>query len=415
MSTNNSRKEAHLAAKQLLLKGSFSEALTLLQKAEVEHGPHIALTADIATCLYYSGAISAWNASVQRMDQDFKSVMPLLSPKMRYAAGLMLGKFREEQGLIHLALENYREIKDSLSPTAHSNFHHLCIAQLIRLQSTYGVKANLGEYYRCLIKLPLESDLFQDFDVQHALVLAEFRLVGLKLALQRLNAVLSNTQRRESEVSLLVLDLAELILRSNQDLPEELLNQIRAIHPQDEYERCLQQFSMTRELVVSPKILNHVSIAGSIRLLSLSALHSDEPTIQKNAIQLLLRDLSCSKSEDLWRDFLADLFRDKEAKVQKLLISNCDVIFEKSSFSLSTKPTMVKLLRAISRYQSISVEDAVKAIWESEFNESYFHRLRVLTNRLNLLIARELGPVKLLRVTKEKLLIRNGFEVVTKE
>ncbi|MNL52232.1 hypothetical protein D3C87_1753890 [compost metagenome] len=59
------------------------------------------------------------------------------------------------------------------------------------------------------------------------------------------------------------------------------------------------------------------------------------------------------------------------------------VINDRFHLNLASKKKIYELLSHLSSQKSMSLEELTKKIYEAEYNESYFHRLRRLAKRFN--------------------------------
>lgn len=414
MSACLARKEAHEHAKKELISGNFPAARHLLEKAQDQWGEHIALTADIATCLYFEGSIPAWENAVEKMDADYRAHFPKLGEKMRSAAGLLLGKFREEQGRIQQALAIYQKTLDGLDPAENSGRYQQVEAQIIRTCATYGLTGKLGEIYRSLIRVPIDKPVLYRFDIQHGLALAEFHLVGAGASLKRATEVFASPSYADFEKRMLAFDMAELFLRKKERLGQALVDSIRDIEPTDPYDRALKALALGERVDFGPQAFHEISIAGMLRLASLQhGRTSCEAEKEELAAltRLLLMDLGCPKSKKIWEGFLGPEFESKPVSACLTLEGNT-LALGKKSMSFENRETMLELLRIFSGGQKVEIEEAVRRVWKTQnYCQSYFDRIRILSSRLNKILEKKFGIPRLIRVSKCEISLDSKFSL----
>ncbi len=409
------RQQQHDFAKNFLMDGKFKDAIRILKEARQQHGDHIALLADLAVCHYLDGRMIEWKNYLDQTAESFAENESFLSRDTKFASTLVLGKFREEEGRIDQALQLYDKLLTSLDMQRDGEYYAIGLAQLLRLGVQFDLDRPLAEYYNTLCRLvDIESNSEDRVDILHACMLAELSIVGAQAALDRLEQILELPDVLEAEKSLAYFDLLEAFLRLNaRHLPDRMAALLTKVQALDVYEKTLEQMAFSpEELSSNVNLAPGLSTANSLRLQSLIFFFetSTERQIEiRRRIVFILSGLG-ETAEKIWRKYLRHTLQDKHValelceKTENLRVGNCVL-------SLRRKRNMQKLLSAMLEKQELDVDSVTQLVWDAEYNESYYHRLRMLGRRLNELLYTNFGVEKAIIVDSDRVAINESIRI----
>lgn len=410
-----SRQQQHSFAKSLLLDGKFSDAIKVMQSARQQYGDHISLYADIATCYYLDGRMIEWKNFLDKTADTYVSVERFLSRETRLSATLLLGKFREEEARVDQALKQYDALLETLDIETESEYYALCLAQILRISVQFGLKRPIAEYYNTLMQLVhIEQNEDDRVDILHAVMLAELEVIGPQAAINRLRSILDLEDLPEAEASLAYFDLLESFLRAKpMHLPAEMAELAKRVKPRDTYERTLECMAFQPDLVNSRlNFAPGLSTADSLRLHSLLFFFETSTEYQielRRKIAFILEGLG-PDSTAIWRHYLRHTLQDESVDLalcirrEILSVGNCEL-------SLARKRNMQKLLASMDGVQELTLEEVARRVWDANYNESYYHRLRMLARRMNDLLYTNFGVEKAILVDSEKVALNSKITI----
>lgn len=410
-----SRKQQHEFAKSLLYDGKYSEAIDVMQSARNNYGDHITLFSDIATCYYLDGRMIEWKTFLDKTSGVFATVSPFLSRDTKFSVSLMLGKFREEEARIDLAISHYDGMLLSLSKENEAELYAVTLSQLLRVSVQYKLERPIAQYYNELTRLVnVDKNILDRVDILQALMLAEFEIIGAAAAIDRLRSILGLNELIHAEKTLVYFDLLEAFLRKNpRTLPAELADLSLRVKPQDTYERMLERIAFQPELLQSHQnFAPGLSTANSLRLHSLLFFFekSTEKQIEiRRRIAFILSGLG-EEAEKIWRVYLRHTLQDSSVTLSvderhsTVIVGNC-------TLSLARKRNMQKLLAVMVGKQELGVDEVTNTVWQAEYNESYYHRLRMLARRLNELLYANFGVEKAISVDTDRVYLKSNIAI----
>lgn len=391
------RKAAHENAKPLLLAGNYSSALAQLESARREFGENVQLSADIAACHFLDGKPLECRRETEKLESTARSVRAVLQPSTLYAVNIVLAKLREEEGELAHALALYRETLASLDPERDAEFHYLCLAQILRMAAQYGLGLGQAEYYSQLTRLRrVEENYLDRMDLQHALLLADYFLVGENMALARLGRILEFADLQVAERNLVIFDLAEAVYRREARISEALTGLVRAAVSADAYERALQN------LVLAPAgarttplpAVQEMGTANRLRYFSLAGKASGAPEECRRAVELALAGIS-AESRRIWT---AHFYPQAAEGALSLTLRNGRLESSWKSVELGRQEYLIRAITALAASRELGLDDFCRALWDAVPNMSYQERARAIANRLNSIILKTFGIPKALRV-----------------
>ena len=207
-------------------QGDFKSAIETLTQNLQDNGENLGCLLDLAACYYLDSQFFNWQKVLDHATQVFDQIHELLSAERVVITYLTLGKFIEEKGELAKALAYYQRAKEISEKRKFESFFAInalrAEAQILRLHLQYRSHKELTALYESLANHnSTDTDVDCDFEVQHALMLAEVRIFGLKVALARLANLQKNPIMQTAEASLIYSDLVtEFLLQGEKPAPE---------------------------------------------------------------------------------------------------------------------------------------------------------------------------------------------------
>lgn len=370
------RMRMHYLARAEMRGGRMQQALTIIDETLASYPSYIGLKADRLSCLYHLGPKTAWREAIIDFENELEMCREQLSLGSRYRAELLMAKFLEEDGDVAKALKIYEQLRELLKSEKQFREEILVTAQILRVRALFSEKLELvAPLYRDLLTLETnENELYQDIEVQHALMLAELALFGSAKALARLKSVVPFAPAQD--IKLFAFDFLEFALRKNIALEDCFKTLVLGLEDKDLFESTLIQFVQEQEPTHCLLWPRDMSLSAYLKAMNLLACKtSDEAVTQE--LNLVLESLT-SSSRTLWRRFFGseDSTKEFSFSAEKKMIS-----FDGREVSLSKKPAILKLLTVVSVNGVSSLEELTKEIWESSYDHTYYNRLRVLAQR----------------------------------
>ena len=394
------RMSQHFYGKTLMLQEKINEASQALERTVTELGPHVGLLADLSLCAYVREDFLSWRQWVKELESNFEQHQMALSNESQLRTMIVLAKAAEEEGRLSVASKYYRLAQEKAKGEG-GRWEVLSQAQRLRLSAHYGLQDNLGVFYARLMSLiEGQPDWDSQFEVQHALMTAEFRLVGKKVALIRLNRTLQNSSWNITDRNLMIFDFLELCIHSSQFEAQSDLQLLKATQPETS-----KEFQRTARLFEG-ETLNMESLlqmpqphAGYIRLLGLAlALNRCEDAVLAGKQLLLLLDSTDGDSKEIWNRWLS--WKQDDGAVS---YSAEKKILSYHNQTMPVKVGLAEWLELFKETQTISFEDLSQQVWGLEYSESVFHRIRMRVKRINDEVRRHLGVAELFSIENNKI------------
>lgn len=379
-----SRQAKHTAAVQLFRNEQYSDALATLQQAALDHGNHLGLLCDLANCHFMLGHFDQWLCLVNTIECELNENFDIISAKTKYFTLINLGKFFEETGNIKKALQSYEK---ALEHAAQQNrWSVLC--QLLRVKAFYGVRTGLGELYKqLLVREFSNSKINEASEVQHALMLTEFRLIGQEVARQRLNRVYDLLSLEDQR--LFLFDFLELSLLHKVAINDEEKSKLAIIRRQNQYESLISTLTMgNRPSDFDPfdyLIAQRVSPAAYIRMLALceGANLQTSCNIELRKQLLLLLDGFSPDSRRIWRAYLGLKMRPEQQSHSVFLLEDDGITFNTNKVSYSPNSNAMKFMRLMVGKLKVSENEIASSVFDVNPNLDHYDRIRMFISRLN--------------------------------
>lgn len=401
--------------------GQLSEARDTFREALMTYGEHVLLLSDLASVYYLLNEMTLWRRLQWRLQQILEDQTLALSSQSRGSAILSLAKFFEEDGKVANAAKLYRQCL-SLALTGPSefttSFHLKILPQILRLEALFPMNADLNALYTELLSLR-EGDVSfdQHVEIQHSLMLAELNLVGPEHAWSRVQQHIDHPQVAEIDQRLFFYDFVEEILIRNLPWPKTLRRYANRFKNHSSMELAIHQLAFGGGEGVSVSELNRFATtmpwSSYIRLLcalQAKAQSSSHIPEYRNRLHLILGALDMD-SRGLWSHRLKIYFGDPELSLE-LLSARRLVRFQNRELDLTKKKGMLRLLELLSQQQTLTVDQAIEALWSQSFSPECYHRLRMTSHRLNQLLFELTSVPKLIEVNAEHVRLRSTVQFV---
>ncbi len=410
------RMAEQLKAQYAFYSGDVAKARDILIKALAEYGDNIECLKDLACCHYQLGEMNHWRKCYSRLLNDLHRLENRLSVRTQTECWICVAKFMEEEGHMAEALKVYRKYYYYLEQDRENPQFVRVLSQLVRLESLFDSEKDLGQLYSELLRLK-GADLVQDFntEVQHALMLAELALVGPDHAWIRVNTILNSQETLRLDKSLMLFDFIETCILQEIPLSSLVQKALAGFEGEDLFEQELRRLVQKPETVTLEELsglASELSWAGYLRLLILwirVAPQGIDIQELKNKINLILSSFK-PESKGFWMNRIRFAMGQPETRLvfdpQSRLLS-C----QNQSVDLSKKKGMQTLLCKLAEKPQQSIDDMIRALWESDFSPEHYHRLRMTVHRLNGLIGEITSIVKAIEVSSERVALRHEIKL----
>lgn len=409
------RQNAHLRAKIWIEAGEPQKALDHLKQALNEYGPHIGLLADIANCYYNLSEMWNFKQSLVKLSEEFEISRPLLERNHLVRALIFIGKGLEEQAYFYLALKKYEEALAHILPE-EIDLLSQCLSQIVRVKSYLGQNCKVNDYYqRLLMMKPSRPHL--EIEVNHSLMLFEIILFGPISAYDRFKLLFQNYKIHSIDQKLIGFDYLEEALRLGEINPEaQALIESIALEKNDRFEFLMKEIWQGKSPSVIMGILNQqsheVTPSSYMRLLFLLIHKCSAAAIKielKKRLLLLLEQTDTDTKSLLLKKW--DLKLADENLVLFLHETHFSVELNGNSKSFAKSKPSFELLKMLSKQSDLSLEDVVQKLWQASWNESYYHRVRIMVKRLNDELQSLCGIPKCISVTQQKVTLKPNIRL----
>jgi hypothetical protein len=367
----------HLYVKDLMSKNLNKAAITFIKKTRAMYGDHIMLISDLAALYYLTGQYALWAETLVEFEATLVQQRKNLTSETYIKCMLILAKFQEEQGAISKSYATLLLIEKCEEPGLKLRIQ----ANLLRLDVFYGRLKNLNYYSK--IKQAIKSDLgFNTLpEVVHAVALAEVEMLEAHKIEKNLIKVFESTLPQEDKL-LMLFDVALLLSLKKIPFSQGLLELLKEARPEvlledkiKTYIFNIKEFNVDWDQWSEEMPLGHFFHLS--RLLT-NTLAADEQAVLNKQILLLTKGLP-PVDQSYWRGFLVGNER-LEIKLDQI---EYNISIGEIKISLKNKKNLFEVMNVLVGVESISLEDVTLKLFESEYNESYYHRIRRLVKRLN--------------------------------
>lgn len=414
--TSHSEKRAHqhLWGRIDMQAADFAAARTLFQSARNKYGDNLCLLRDLMVCHYHLQEMEDFRRIFAEIETLWLQLKDKLNVDTSLETALILGKFCEEEARIGAARIYYEE---ALALTSNLPQRIRVLVQKGRWLALFNPNDELGEIYRQLISTP-STNLTDDLKIEreHSLMLMELQLVGRSHAWMRVERIFN--QLDEHDARLMVFDFIELSLAKGDPIAAAVLHVTQQFKILDPFEEFISshiegRLSDTDRLSKLADLASMISWSCHLRLLCLSANFSQSKDAREayfRQIELILSSLDPS-SQGLWKNQLNILLQSPEIKAE-LSLKTSELLVQGKAVELRKKRTSLILLEALAKNPIISVDEAIRTLWQSDFSPDHYHRLRMAVHRLNTLIHESTAAGKMIEVNAERVQVKPGVSLV---
>lgn len=407
----------HYQAMAYIYLGAPNKAKQFYLKA-LEFGENISLQRDLACCYYLLDEIDEWRQSYQFLEATLHRSDIAIQDIQTWRAQLILGKFYEEEGLIHKAREYYQETWKAALIANNTTIVQQALPQLLRVLALFTNSDEISSLYAQLVDIDtskISPDL--TIEMEHSLMLAELYLIGPNHAWTRVQAAFTEPYWSEEDRRLILFDFAEEVLMRKETLPMELTSFISSDWSLSAHEEQILRFIQNPNEVKIHwlnRLAPRLSAACRLRGLFLFLASQDSGDLQKEVhrkIQLLLgvlpveaRGYWLHKVEPYYEK--TDLTITVDPKMKKLTYQNKEL-------DLSRKKGMLQIMSELGGEPSLSVDALIEHLWSTDYSPEHFHRLRMTIHRLNNLLFDLTSIQKVVEFDSEKVKIHPSINIST--
>ncbi len=393
----------HSQMKNLMHEGQLPEALEFAKQTVEKFGPHIGLLCDIAACQYELGEYQACAATAKFIEKEFQRVSHYLSASSSRKTNVFLSKLFEEFGEIHEALGL---LKTATEFAVLAEENKIIQSQELRILSYFGQKKELTKKYLLLTESIVDDQNLQ-IEIFHGLLWAEYSLFGFSHALQRWNR-LKGMDVNMMDRRLMASDFLEICLLAGQKDHSSALEaaevlQVSNPFPYDLFLIKLQNGSLD---ALNPLGSDEFPTMTKFRILSLQMAYVQDPSHvwELRRKFLFLAEGLGEASNKIVLTLLPPIKDDK--KILRL----SERLAEFDSTSIKLTQFQYRLLNAFREKTSLTLEEAGKILWDEIWDEGHYHRLRMLTYKINDLFQLNLGAA-LLDIRKSGIVLHHSIKI----
>lgn len=403
------RMKAHFEAIVEFRRGNVALSLQMMQATVERYGENVNLLRDIAVGQYSLQDMQGFRLSLARLENQLIEFEAQLCLQSLIECELIVGKLLEEEARLSPAALFYdRAFKRSEKPS-----HRLrALIQKSRWQALFEPANELSQHYRELISVA-QNTISQDlrFELEHSLMLIELRLIGADHAWQRVQRM-SDAGMDEVDQRLFVFDFIEGCLSQELEIAPSVLKKASEFKELDPFEGFL--FGLVKESLECQNLLYQLNAlapklpwASHLRLLCIAANLEQNSSVRlelHRKIQLIVRALD-PQSQKLWTNRLKQSLQTEEIRID-FSARTRSVQIQGKVLDLSKKKIGLQLLERLVSKSSITVDEAIQLLWQSEFSPEHYHRLRMSVHRLNALIHDTAGFGKVVEVDSQCVRLR---------
>lgn len=382
---NSERLAAHHQMRSLMKQGLFIEALTLGKEALHNFGAHVLLRADLASCQYMVGDYQGYSRTTLDLHSDLSKLTNRLRPESLVGCSLALGKLLEELGRVYQAQKIYQT---ALTADFHGDQMEMLKAQYLRLHCLFPSTQESAEAYLICEQMRNASATLS-FEIQLALFHADMYFLGLPSVGKKVENFLHHTNEPLYTQRLVVFDylfeclrLEKIFLFQDQFLGkfdywqcDSFEKALWDLYLQSKKESAIGEITLDRTGEMSPMsalryliLVNKVFKASDLGYLAFKKMRLVLQTIEPKSRALLVKTWSTPVSE---------------AQTLRLDLAASSIHSEHEVLALDESPTTLRLLEILSKQASLPVEEAIFELYQTDFDENSFHRLRMLIQRIN--------------------------------
>ncbi|MGI4992106.1 hypothetical protein ACRXCV_05725 [Halobacteriovorax sp. GFR7] len=390
------RKVNHLKAKLHLFKGEYRNCVKSIHQIEEEYGQHIGLLADKCCALYMMEDFIRWQEATKELEIRLDEYRNILSNSTYIKSAICLGKFKEELGEINESLLIYKNLLSNLDKVKED--YPMVLAQIVRLKSKWKLSKDLNTLYKDLFTIN-EERYHTNFNIElnHSLLVTELELFGFEIAFERYENIKSKLDKQDR--ALFLSEIIEYLLKNNKGIQDNIINEFSKVG-ESSFEKNLGLLSQGKEAKIKS-----MPIHSSLTLYSIMiSKNMKKDILYRDQFNFLIQSFS-TKTKALWQALIStDVL--VEIKLEGSVVS-----YKSKSIDLNRKKVALALVKAMTEKKVISLEDLTLLIWGNEYNDSFYHRIRIAIKRLNTELSSALIINDLFFVDSAELKINTGFSI----
>jgi hypothetical protein len=351
--------------------------------------------------------IMKMNQATETLLREYQAAQVFLSDESKARTLLMLGKMQEERGRLSDALEFYSLAID-LSQASQSVRLKARAARL-RLSALLGLQDPHGDYLECSTAFQAGSDL--QAELEHSLILADAQIFGAEQACERWQLAQTHKAHPDDE-NIFFYDLVEGIAYL-QGLDSPLLQKLKAFAPKPEglFEQTLHRW-LQDDLRYSFKdyyeLGKQLTLFSHLRLLAVALKNEiQDQTVSHHHLRVCLNALG-DKNRKLMSDRCHELLNCHDSPIWNARLSQLE--FQGHFLKIDATSLDGKILSLLHGKKTIAVEEILHELYDEEFSDASWTRLRVAVHRLDKKLAPFLGVTKVLKITKNEVLVTTPIQ-----
>ena len=285
-------------------------------------------------------------------------------------------------------------------------FHQIEIGQITKLTSD-SVKVQLDIPDDLVDDFKFKPGQYQDFDieVEHALALADMRILGTSAVWQRYSEL--NLQSYDKDLFLLDIFFEKSIRNENNNKSESRI--FTQWQPVDTAAILFKKILTEKSVKASEVLRSSAAQLQKIKLLKLMSLKENTESTQ---MYLLIEPiLSCSKK--LWSNYFQrfniknEIIIELDLKEKKMQVNSVEICLRRREVALQICTVLIE------KNSTVGLELLCQSLWPSaEYDQSYYHRIRMQVQRLNRSIHEKSLIEEIFVINNDKLTLNAGVRFV---
>jgi predicted DNA-binding ribbon-helix-helix protein len=387
----------------LMRIGEHGQALSFLVQEFERFPENLYILSYLASCHYMMGNYIEFKNWTLKLLHRFQTIPKNNSSVQMQKIALSLVRLLEEIGEIGLAIRLIDDIKPVLDINSDITNSKI-IAQKLRLMATFTSSTDLNEIYDyCATESLKKNEAYIDFEC--ALLLSDWTLFGPVQARARLDRFLLSNTGHSAHRRFLIFDFIYESLRQDRtDLVlEDLLTEFAYLQV-DPFEKLVWDLMLIAQKKephqeLSLNRLEELSQMGALRISHLMLRRAEGVDLKlelSKKLGSLLNQLSLQS-----KLILSEYF---PMTSDRTIITVTD-----HSLSINGQPIPITRCKSVHRFLSYvadrsleSTDQLIKKMFNSDFDDSSFSKLRVTVARVNSLVLKSSGFMKAILINKNQ-------------
>lgn len=373
---------AYYQAKLSLLQGDLKKSFSELKNIAETFGATLPVLSDLTAVSFLAHDVLAFEKYSKKLELEFIKNRNILDVDVLLRTLIFLGKIKELQADVCSALNYFNEASVL---GAGGPFQEKALAQIVRLGSFMGTGDGEAAKIYNLLSSGLRTGTETDFDVIHALIILEIRLLGVEIAEKRiLNLIDSNLS--PVDLRQLVCHFLEEAMILEKSPSTELLQCLSLklqFHQINAYENAVfSQFFNIGKVEIVP-------VAGALD--ELKRIIYEIQDAPQGPLQTQLRKQFLFKASSLPQDsqkVLLDRWSHclKSSVSESISIVQGEVMIGSNKYLGKNAKLLFDILTQFLKAETnqlASEKVVAKLFGDLNYDDSQYHRLRMAVSRLN--------------------------------